>query len=121
MDSIGGAIKCSTACASLWGSFNDQILTVEAVHNLCGNGIESIIFNFIHKHELVCQIGKLGKCSEKEMQFLGHEAIISSVHCLLIRLLTKRMSNDDEFTGTFTFSDAPIPNVSKWIYSLLLW
>ena len=50
VDGVGGTIKRITAQASLQRLFNEQILTAEAVYNFCCNNIESIIFNFIHKH-----------------------------------------------------------------------
>ena len=112
VDGVGATTKRITVRASLQRPFNDQILAAKAVYNFCCNTIESVIFNFIHKHELTYLRENLGK------RYVTGDTIpaIRRYHqfCVLPsdKIAYKRMNNDDEFTGTFTFSDAPIPHVS---------
>ena len=111
VDGIGGIIKRLTARASFQRPENKQISSVEAVYQFRSKTTEKILLNLIERNTLNSLWDKLVRQYEYEETVTGtcsyHQLCPASVD----KIGYKRVSDDNDLAGTFTFNKEVNPKV----------
>ena len=106
VDGMGETIKQLTATGSLQRPYNNQILSAEAVYQFCSKTIENISFNWKGYFEFT---SKLARRYEHGGTIPGTHSYHQFCPASVNETDYKRMSDENDLAGIFTFSKAPNP------------